>query len=103
MATRHIECQTACNRQVAAAYPVYSEDAVLVRYPRRAEALCHAELEDRRFLSHQLRWPSAMSWPRHGPLCCCLKLVPLPPSLLHLISHPGLSRTFLEHLLERFT
>ncbi len=33
------------DRQVAAAYPVDSKDAVLVPYPRRAEALCHAELE----------------------------------------------------------
>ena len=44
--TRHIEWQTACDRQMAAAYPVDSKDAVLVPYPRRAEALCHAELED---------------------------------------------------------
>ncbi|KAK0728892.1 T5orf172 domain-containing protein [Lasiosphaeria miniovina] len=44
--TRHIEWQTACDRQVAAAYPVDSKDAVLVPYPRRAEALCHTELED---------------------------------------------------------
>lgn len=46
VAIRHIEWQTACDRQVAAAYPVDSKDAVLVPYPRRAEALCHAELED---------------------------------------------------------
>ena len=45
VATRHFEWQTACDRQVACAYPVRPKDAVLVPYPRRAEALCHAELE----------------------------------------------------------
>lgn len=45
VATRHIEWETACDRQVAAAYPVHPKDAVLVPYPQRAEALCHAELE----------------------------------------------------------
>ncbi|KAL2782394.1 T5orf172 domain-containing protein [Aspergillus keveii] len=45
VAIRHIEWQTACDRQVAAAYPLDPKDAVLVSYPRRAEALCHAELE----------------------------------------------------------
>ncbi|KAK4120057.1 DUF1766-domain-containing protein [Parathielavia appendiculata] len=45
VATRHIEWQTACDRQVAAAYPLDPKDAVMVPYPRRAEALCHAELE----------------------------------------------------------
>ncbi|KAK3386032.1 T5orf172 domain-containing protein [Podospora didyma] len=45
VATRHIEWQTACDRQVTAAYPEVSKAAVLVPYPRRVEALCHAELE----------------------------------------------------------
>ncbi|KIM96963.1 hypothetical protein OIDMADRAFT_183024 [Oidiodendron maius Zn] len=45
---RHQEWDFDCNRVPRALYPIPSSSAIPVRYARRVEALCHAELDHRR-------------------------------------------------------
>jgi hypothetical protein len=45
---RHQEWKFDCNRVPRALYPIPSSSAIPVRYARRVEALCHAELDHRR-------------------------------------------------------
>ncbi|PMD36114.1 DUF1766-domain-containing protein [Hyaloscypha variabilis F] len=45
---RHQEWEFDCNRVPRALYPIPSSSAIPVRYARRVETLCHAELDHRR-------------------------------------------------------